>query len=166
MAHELQHPGAAAAAVLCGGGRHARGRCGSGPEAGRLRGRSGLHRAGNAPPPLSRAHLVCQLLGAVACAARCRSRGCSGGRTLHDTHSLASACSRPAAEPAAEWIDNPSVSAQEAVKILVHQIQQTGPISEPGGRVLQPRGRDPRTICCRRSKPRVTRVQTHPHPPL
>ena len=163
MAHELQHPGAAAAAVLCGGGRRARGRCDSGPEAGRLRGRGGVHRASNTPPPLACAHLACQLLGAVACAARRRSRGCSGGRNLHDTHGLASACSRPAAEPAAEWIDNPSVSAQEAVKILVHQIQQSGPISEPGGRVLQPRGRDPRTICC---PPLKTRVQTPPPPPL
>lgn len=40
----------------------------------------------------------------------------------------------PVAEPsapaaAAEWYDNPAVSAQDAVKILVHQIQQSGPIS-------------------------------------
>ena len=31
----------------------------------------------------------------------------------------------------AEWYDNPAVSAQDAVRILVHQIQQSGPISEP-----------------------------------
>ncbi|KAL4434684.1 hypothetical protein ABPG77_002807 [Micractinium sp. CCAP 211/92] len=35
------------------------------------------------------------------------------------------------AQPAAvEWYDNPAVSAQDAVKILVHQIQQSGPIRQ------------------------------------
>lgn len=33
------------------------------------------------------------------------------------------------ADTSIEWYDNPAVSAQDAVKILVHQIQQNGPIS-------------------------------------
>lgn len=33
------------------------------------------------------------------------------------------------------WVENPAVSAQDAVKILVHQIQRNGPISEPADAV-------------------------------
>jgi hypothetical protein len=55
----------------------------------------------------------------------------------------AAAAVAPVAEPAAEWIDNPSVSAQEAVKILVHQIQQSGPIKQRHLQVLYRRCQTP-----------------------
>lgn len=49
------------------------------------------------------------------------------------------------ADAGAEWVDNPGVSAQDAVKILVHQIQQSGPISELRRRAVE---RDPAACTC------------------
>lgn len=138
------------AAVLCGGRRAAccwcvgRGRAAGGGEAAaggqlcRRREGAGLQPCSCSPPclglpgkPAGRATCALQRLLAAALAAA--AEHVSAERCWPPTCSLRRAAPTTLfcpAEPAAEWYENPTVSAQDAVKILVYQIQQNGPISE------------------------------------
>lgn len=119
---QQQQYSAAAAAAPAAGARTAEKPAGGGAAAGRAR-PSMLHRR----LPVAACSVACRVLQFRAPAAAC---GRAPGPTRPKTPTFASCPLRPATEPAADWVDNPAVSAQEAVKILVHQIQQSGPISE------------------------------------